>query len=136
MDPEVVFLILCDDVREDPENYHRIDVTGLLISLRARPETEFPLVHPVFRALLIMTGGRGSGELFLRVVSERTGETIFQTRSRRVRFVGATEGVHGSRFNLIRCSFPEPGLYWVECVYSGTILARQRLRIIAGDDDE
>jgi len=127
MEPDILYLIVCDDVRADPNNYHRLNIFGLLISLRSQGEPAFPLVRPSFSALVILTNGQGGGELRVQVVHEQTGQVIFSTRPRQVRFIGDPTAVLGMRFQIQNCSFPAAGLNWVEVAYDGSIIARQRL---------
>jgi hypothetical protein len=129
MEPDVLYLILCDDVRPDPTNYQRLHVWGLLTSIRSGARPPFPLVQPRFSVLLILTGGQGSGELVLRIVRDSTESVVFKTRPRQVRFVGDPTAVLGMRFLIQNCTFPAPGLYWAQVMYRGAVLARQRLYV-------
>jgi len=129
MEPRILYLILCNDVRPDPKDLHRLNIFGLLLSIRSRATPPFPAVRSLFSVLVILTGGQGSGELRVRVVQDQTGRTIFSTRPRLVRFLGDPAEVLGMRFSIQNCSFPEAGLYWVEVVYEGRALARQQLAL-------
>jgi hypothetical protein len=129
MQPHVLYLILCDNAQSDPNNYHRINVFGLLTSIQSRAVPPFPVVRPLFCALVVMTGGQGTGELLVRVSRDQTGDIIFNTRPRQVRFVGDPQAVVGMLFHLQNCCFPAAGLYWVEVVYQGSVLARQQLSL-------
>ncbi len=129
MEPEVLYFLLCDDVRTDPANYLRLDILGLIMRIRSTQAPPFPFVHPQFCVLVVWTEGRGTGELRLRVVQADTGRVIFRNRPRTVRFSGAPTDVNGMRFRIQNCSFPSAGLYWVECLFSGTVIARQRLSV-------
>jgi hypothetical protein len=64
-----------------------------------------------------------AGELITRIVQESTHQVIFRTPPRQVRFVNDPEQSVGFLFRIQNCSFPEAGLYWVECLFSGTVLA-------------
>ena len=52
---------------------------------------------------------------------------VFRNQPRRIRFSGALGDAVGILFRIRNCSFPAPGLYWVECVFSGTVIAHQCL---------
>jgi hypothetical protein len=125
-EPEVRHLLLCDDVRTDPDNYHRIHVLELITTIRSTAAPPFPVVRPLLCALVILTGGQGTGELRLRIFQDRTGRISFRSRPRPVRFVGAPEAVLGAVFRIRDCSFREAGLY-VEAVFAGSVIARQKL---------
>jgi hypothetical protein len=100
MDPEIRHHILCSEVRTDPDNYHRIDVLGLLAVIRSTADPPFPIVHPLLCVLVILTGGHGAGELTLRIFHDGTGRLSFRSLPRQVRFVGAPEAVLGVLFRV------------------------------------
>jgi hypothetical protein len=125
--PEVLYLILCKDVQSDLGAFHRITVVDLLTSIRSTVIPPFPVRERLFSVLLLMTGCQGSGELAVQIVQAQTGTVIFRTRRRPVRFVGDPSDVLGAQFRICNCSFPAAGLYWVEVVYQGSLLARQKL---------
>lgn len=56
-----------------------------------------------------------------------TKTVIFRTPPRRVRFGGAPEENLGFVFRLCNCFFPTAGLYWIEVVFAGSVIARQKL---------
>jgi len=124
---EALQLIPCDDVAPDPSNYHRLTVVGLLTVIRARAAPPFPVVRPVFCVLLLLTGGQGAGDLELRITQDPTGNQIFRTRRRQLRFVGDPAAILPVKFEIRNCSFPDAGLYWVEVMWQGSTLARTKL---------
>jgi hypothetical protein len=125
MNPVVRYLLLCDDVQADPNNVLRLNVLGLITHIRATGSPPFPVVRPVFCALLILTGYAGAGELALRVVEDASGRVIFRNPTRRVRFTGADGDAVGVVFRVLNCRFERPGLYWVELIFSGMVIAAQ-----------
>jgi hypothetical protein len=127
VEPEVLYLILCDDVRTDPNNYHRLNVFGLIATIQAPGQPPLPVVRPVLCALVVLTGGRGTGELVLRIFNHRTGRLVFRSPRRQVRFLGDLEAVLGVVFRIRNCSFPTAGVYWVELVFAGSVIARKKL---------
>lgn len=127
MGPDVLHLILCDEVQIDPNDYHRCNVLGLITSIRSADTPSFPVVRPQWFALVVWIGGHGSGELVLRIVEDRSTSTVFRTRPRQVRFVGDAAAVGGVVFRIQNCTFPAAGLYWVEVLFAGSVIARQRL---------
>jgi hypothetical protein len=127
MEPDVLHLILCDGIQTDPKNYQRFNVLGLITSIRSTATPPFPVVRPLFLALVVWVGGQGAGELTLRVIEDRSGNPVFRTRPRQVRFVGDPSAVGGVVFHIRNCSFPAAGLYWVEVLFAGSVIARQRL---------
>ena len=95
MEPEVLYLILCDGVRADPANFHRVEVFGLITHFRSRAVPPFPLVRPAFCVLVILIDCQGAGELSLRIVQSETGKVVFRNAPRRVRFSGPTQDAVG-----------------------------------------
>ena len=129
MNPVVRYLLLCDDVQADPNNVLRLNVVGLITHIRATGNPPFPVVRPVFCAMLILTGCEGPGELSLRVVEDATGRVIFRNPTRRVRFTGPADDAVGVVFRVLNCRFDAPGLYWVELIFSGMVIASQPLTL-------
>jgi hypothetical protein len=127
MEPDVLHVILCHEVQTDPNNYHRCNIFGLITSIRSAVVPPFPAVQAQLRALVVWTGGQGAGELTLRIIEDRSASTVFRTRPRQVRFVGDHSAVGGVVFRIQSCSFPAAGLYWVEVLFAGSVIARQRL---------
>ncbi len=128
MEPQVRYLILCDEVRSDPINLLRVDVLGLLTRLRSTATPPFPLVRPLFCVLVILTGCQGVGELSLRIVHAATGRVVFRNQPRRVQVAVDAEDAVGITFRVRNCSFPVEGVYWVELIFSGVVIARQYFR--------
>lgn len=131
MEPECRYLILCDDVQADPQNLLRLNVLGLITHIRSVSTPPFPLVRPLFCVLVILIRCSGIGELSLRIVQSGTGRVVFRNQPRRVRFAGAPQEAVGVTFRIRNCSCPAEGLYWVEFVFSGTVMARQALSLTA-----
>src|SRR5438046_3145343 len=46
MEPGVLYLIVCDAVRPDPQDYHRLNVFGLMASIRSTAYPALPLARP------------------------------------------------------------------------------------------
>ena len=111
----------------DPDNYQRCNIFGLITSIRSGAVPPFPVVHPQLLALIVWTGGQGTGELRLRIIEDGSATTIFRTRPRQVRFAGHSAAVGGVVFRIHNGVFPSPGLYWAEVLFAGAVVARQRL---------
>lgn len=94
MEPEVRYLILCDDVQTDPHNLLRVNVFGLISHIRSTTTPSFPLVRPLLCVLVILTGCQGMDEMSYRIVRAGTGRVIFQssveTLERRLAFCSAS----------------------------------------------
>lgn len=128
MPPEVRYFILADLVSASSNNLQRANIQGLLTHLRVRGQP-FPVVHPLFYTLLLLTNCSGAGDLQIRVMFEPTQFTIYRSPTHPVRFSGAPDDTFGSFWQVRNCSFPSLGLYFVECLYSGGVIARQPLTV-------
>src|SRR5438132_4635895 len=91
MTPDVLYLILCNDIQTDSKNYHRCNVLGLITSIRSAAAPPFPVEHPRMIALVVWTGGEGTGELALRIIEDRSGDTVYRTHPRQVQFVATPQ---------------------------------------------
>jgi hypothetical protein len=56
-----------------------------------------------------------------------SGRIVFRSSPRQVRFVGAQEAVLGIVFRIRDCSFPMAGLCWIEVLFAGSVIARQKI---------
>jgi hypothetical protein len=131
MDPRVRHFILCQEVRVDPANNLRVDVLGLLSNIRLPRNQDFPLIRPVLCALLVTTGFNDSGELYVRIVREIPQYRILsRTPLRKVQFRSEPNQSVGLTFHVKDCSFPEAGVYWVECLFAGEVIARQPVNVM------
>jgi hypothetical protein len=128
MMPTVLHFIVCDRVRMDAQNLHAISVDGLKWSIRSKQVPSFPLVVPQLSVLAVFMGGDGRGEVSLQIVHGGSRRVLSRSqRPRPIHFNGDPESVHGLKVFLTNCTFPEPGLYWVELVLFGQTIAKQPL---------
>jgi hypothetical protein len=131
MTPTVLYFILCDRVRVDPNNLQRINIEGLRTSIRSKHVPPFPCPVPLLTTLAIFMGGTGSGELSTRIVDD-TGQLVSASvKPQRVKFVGDLRAIKGVKILLPNCTFPRQDLYWVELLFSGKVIARQPMSVIS-----
>src|SRR5436190_20892517 len=117
--PVVRYMLLCDDWKVDPANNRRITVVGLMTNLRPLDSFQYPVVCPELCVLLLLTEARGQGEGKITCVFEETGEVIFETQKRVIRFENDLLDVVGVPFRIHNCRFPHPGVYSVQFWYDG-----------------
>jgi hypothetical protein len=127
--PIVRHMLVCDDVRLDPDNPHKVHVFGLVSTIQSSAEPSFPLLHPQLCIYLQVTGGRGSGEGEIVVVRADSEETGFASAAHALSFPANPLSVTGIVFRIQDCLFPEPGLYWVQFRYNEQTLAREPLLV-------
>jgi hypothetical protein len=128
MPPEVRYFILADQISASQNNLQRVNIQGLLMHLRVRGQS-FPVVHPLFYVLVLLTNCSGSGNLQIRVVFDPTHLTIYQSTVHTIRFSGSPDDTFGSCWQVRNCTFPSIGLYFVECLFSGGVIVRQPLTV-------
>ena len=132
MTPTLLHFIICDRVRIDPENLHLINIDGLRTSIRSNNNPPFPCPIPLLTTLVIFMGGQGTFELSTRIVDDAEGNLVSTSvESRPIKFVGDPRGVKGVKIFVQHCVIPRQGLYWVELLLSGDVIARQPIRVSA-----
>jgi hypothetical protein len=127
---QVLHFIICDRVRVDPTNLHLFNIDGLRTSIRSKQIPRFPLEMPGLTALAILMGCGVQGEISTQLVAEGSQQILSKSRQPlRVRFVGDPHTVTGIKFTVPNCKFPREGLYWMELVFSGEVIAKQPIRV-------
>jgi len=121
MEPEVIHFIVCDDVRADPHNFHRLDVRGIRIRLRVRQK---PPLRLDFCFLAILVGFRGTGKLKVRIVEYSSRRRIAETPSYLVTYPRVPSEVVTAVFRMGQCNLPQLGRYRVELI-DGSVVLRQ-----------
>ena len=130
MEPEIIYLIACDNVATDPLNLHRINLHGLMARLWSTSVPPFPVLRPEFCVFAMFTGGQGAIDIAIRVVNDLSGQTVYRTGAHRIRFAGQRDDVTGATFRIRGCKFPAAGLYWIECLAARSVIGRQRLWVL------
>ena len=127
--PFVRHMILCDEARESPTKPGKVGIFGLLSAIRTQgPETSFPIMH-TFTVYLMLTGGRGEGEIRIMVWRADPGERIYESPPYSIRFANDPLRVFGVVIHVGTCSFPQSGLYWVEFWYNEEMIAHEPLEV-------
>lgn len=127
MTPFIRHMLLCEAVRPRPADPRKVDVLGLLSSVRVA-DGAFPAAVS-FSVYLATTGGRGSGEARIVVVDADSGAEVYAGDAHRLHFPPDPVQVTGMIFRIPACWLPRPGLYWVEFRYDGTMVSRQPLLV-------
>jgi hypothetical protein len=125
--PVVRYLIVCEDVRSDPENPKRISLDGLISTIRSLEEPPFPLLRREFCVHLHLTGCRGTGEGRILIQHADSEQVVFRGRSRTFAFGNDPLEIVGATFRIHNCLFEQPGLYWVQFWYNEQMIAQQPL---------
>ena len=120
--PIVRHMLVCDDVDRGPALRPKLDVLGMVHTIRAKPGLPFPLHHPGLCVYLVLTGGAGSGVVRIRVVEADSGIEAFGSPAHRISYPPDRHEVAGVLFRITDCVIPRPGLYWVEFLHDGNVV--------------
>jgi hypothetical protein len=126
IDPVVRHMLVCEDVQASADSPEKINVLGLVHTIRSREDPPFPLLHPGLCVYLQLTC-RGSGEARIVAVHGDTDRPIFATPSHMLHFGTDPLAVLGVVFRIRGCPFPEAGLYWMQFRYKEKVIAQQPL---------
>jgi len=129
INPVIRHLLLCDDVRPDPDHPEKLNIYGLFSRITSQLTLAYPLRHPEMCVLLQFANGRGSGEAKIVVRAADTGEVVFTSRAHRLVLPADPLGILGATFRLKDCPLPRAGLYWVEFMWKERELAQEPLEL-------
>lgn len=127
MTPFIRHMLLCDDVRPRPGEPRKVDVLGLVNSLRVAPGA-FP-TQLSFSVYLATTGGRDTGIGQIVILDADQGTEVYAGAEHTLQFPVDPLQVFGVIFRITAWWIPGPALYWVEFRYDGQMLARQPLLV-------
>lgn len=116
--PIVRYMILCQDWGVAPENPRRVNIYGLLSSIRALEKPPYPLLYRELCVFLALTETRGTGTAQIVCVLEETGQRVFGSPKYTVSFGDDPLEVVGLPFRIRDCRFPEKGLYSIQFWYN------------------
>lgn len=130
--PVVRYMLLCDDVREEPDQPNCRHIDCLMSNIVSRENPPFPLVREMVCVLLVLTEcqGRGTAQIRVSYEDEEPPRPLFGTRERDIDFTGASplESL-GITFRLQACPFPRAGRYAVQFWYNGVKVEERPLRL-------
>jgi hypothetical protein len=118
--------VVCEDVRADPTNLHRVNLYGISGFVRPRGRPAYPYYMPRLTTFLLFTEPEATETIFVQVVRADTGAVVARNQPRTGTIGGGPDQILGLLFNIRDCPFPVSGLYWVECWANGKRIARQR----------
>jgi hypothetical protein len=125
IDPVVRHMILCDDVRRYPNNPNKIDIIGLLSTVRPAADSAYPLLLPNLCVFLSLTGGRGTGVGQINLRHADSGILLRSSAPVALTFPANPLALTGLIVRLRNCILPQPDLYWVEFCYNQKVIAQQ-----------
>jgi hypothetical protein len=120
-------MILCEDWGLDATNPRRVNVFGILNNIDSLDDLPYPLLYPQIAVVLMLTGGRGTGDTQIVVVSQDTGQRIFGTAKQPITFGPDPLAIGGVFFRIRDCLFPFAGLYSVQFWYNDVLVEERPL---------
>jgi hypothetical protein len=126
--PVAKSIILCDDVVPDPGT-DKVHLIGVFDAIHPRSDQPFPHRHPAFAVFLQLTDGEGQALGQVRARRADSDQTVFSSPEHPIQYRDRLQ-LKSVCFRLRNCPFPVPGLYWIQFLYDGQLVAEQRLRLL------
>jgi hypothetical protein len=130
--PIVRYMLLCDDVRPDPDRPGCTHIDCLMSNIVSLEDPPFPLLREMICVYLVLTECQGRGTVQIRVsfVDDEPEQPVFGTPVHDLDFagVGPLDAI-GIPFRIRDCPFPRPGGYAVQFWYNGQKLDERPLRV-------
>ena len=132
MTPVVRHMILCDDVRIDPDEPSCTHVDCLMGTIVSLEDPAFPLIREMICVYLVLTGciGKGVAQIRVAYVDGERDEPLFGSPPKALDFAGHSPAeLLAVAFRLQACPFPRAGQYSVQFWYDQQKVHEQPLRI-------
>ena len=132
MVPVVQYMILCDDVRVDPENPTCVHVDCLMGNIKSLEDPPFPLLREMLCVYLVLTECHGTRVAQIRVAytDGEQEQPLFGSPPRQLDFAGHSPlDQLGVVFRLEGCPFPQAGRYAVQFWYNDHKVEERPLRL-------
>lgn len=124
--PRVQALVVCDAVEASAEETDVFHLEGVRSAIEV---ASFPYVRPRLCVYLQMSAHQGEASCRLEIHRPGTDDVISQTPPRMVPFQGPLTVRHVV-FRFRNCSFPEPGVYYVQCLCGSKLIGERPLRLL------
>jgi len=126
--PVVLSMILCYEVRPDPQHGGRLTAAGLRVVIPWPANRTTPLHLEQLTAILILSGGRGQGRGRISCINEETGHLIFDSEEKPINFREKDPSLpFAVRFIRRDCVFPVPGAYLARFLFEDEPIFQQSL---------
>jgi hypothetical protein len=125
-------MLLCDDVRPDPNRPDCIHIDSLMSSIVSQENPPYPLLREMICVYLVLTDCHAVGTSQIRVafIDDEQEQPVFGTPTHRVDFRSVSPlDVVGIPFRIRACRFPRPGMYSVQFWYNGQKHEERYLRL-------
>ncbi len=125
LNPVVRHLVPCMDIRTEPRYPGSATLVGVITTLRSTSTPPFPTQMPELCVYAVVTECRAPGAVRIDIEEADTSQIVSRSPSLRAPFPNDPLRVHGLRFRLRNCSFPDAGLYWVKLLFENHVIAQQ-----------
>jgi hypothetical protein len=132
MRPVIRYMLLCDDVRIDPDTPTCTHIDCLMSNIVSMEDPPFPLVREMFCVYLVLTEchGSGIGQIRVAFVDEEVKKPIFGSPEHALDFSGHSPlELLGVVFRIEAGMFPRAGQYSVQFWYNQQKLEERPLRL-------
>jgi hypothetical protein len=121
-------LLLCEEVLYDSPRglFHTV---GVFNALRSSANPPFPYQHSSLCVFAQLSDCQGQVPSRIDIVEAATLEPIFQSSTHSLVFRSRSSVVNAV-FRIHNCSFPRPGVYWVQLYCHGVFLVDQVLHLL------
>jgi hypothetical protein len=123
--PTVRYLIVCEDVKIDPQKPRPVSLIGLISALQSDQQPAFLYVHKELCVFVQLTECRGPGQGRIEIQHADSGDVAVRGRTQTLALSSDPLRQVGCAFRLRNCRFPEAGLYWFQFWYNGRLLEQQ-----------
>jgi hypothetical protein len=120
-------MLLCREVRRDPSAPGRVDLLGLIVSVRAGPTNSYPLQLPDLTVFALLTGRYGEGTVHVTVREADTEALVYNSPEQTLAASTNPLAVRTAMIRITGCSIPRAGLYWVQLCYNDEVIAEEPL---------
>jgi hypothetical protein len=110
--PVVQHLLLCREVRRDPNPPHSIDLLGVVVGTRAGASGSYPLQLPDLSVFVQLTGRYGEGTMYVTVREADTDTPVHNGPKHTLSASSNPLAVRMATVRIRDCTLPNAGLYW------------------------
>jgi hypothetical protein len=123
--PRVQAMVLCDGIKESAQEYGVFHLQGVRSDIQVR---SFPYTHSRLGVFLQMSGHKGTASCHVEINHAATDDVVFRTTPHVVEFEEPMVIVPVV-FRLRNCSFPTPGVYYVQMFGEAKLIGERPLHV-------
>jgi hypothetical protein len=125
--PRVQAMVVCDAIEESATESGTYVLDGVRSVIRA---PYFPYRRPRLCVFLHMSGHAGQASCQVTITRAETDEEVYRSSPRAVSFEGPL-AASPVVFDLRRCGFPAPGVYYVQIYHEEKLIGERPLHLQA-----